>query len=375
MGLILMLVGVYVFLFLLRAYYRRHWADEVESSIAFDRPFVTAGTSLNLVEVVTNRKRMPIPYLDLKFEMNKNLKLEETVGVSRTDKSYRDDIFSLLSFQRVTRKIPVVAGKRGLYFINGAQLVSSGIFMEDIMIKPVEVATQLTVYPKLVDVNQFEIPYAHLNGILEKASFTDADPFAFRGIREYRPTDSMHAVNWKASARSETFMVNTFNTTVSPDVCILLDFDPVGNLTFQALQEESISIAASFANELIAEGVSVSLISNGRDSVTDEEARIFSSSSMGHKNTIGTTLAMLDTEREVRPMAEVMEETVKFLQEKDATVFVLISSSQRKETYEGLDALMKIANTPALVVVPLHADMPLDTPVTRAQVDRWEVSR
>ena len=54
--------------------------------------------------------------INIKFSIDKNLVFGQEDNNSRiTDKTYRNDVFSLLSNQRVTRKIDVLCARRGVY--------------------------------------------------------------------------------------------------------------------------------------------------------------------------------------------------------------------------------------------------------------------
>ena len=64
----------------------------------------------------------------------------------------------------------------------------------------------------------------------------------------------MNRINWKASAKSGEWMVNQFDATTDFSVRCLLDTADDYILTSPHLVEESISIAAALAAELLARG-------------------------------------------------------------------------------------------------------------------------
>ena len=72
------------------------------------------------------------------------------------------------------------------------------------------------------------------------------DPFAFAAIRDYTPDDPMKTINWKASARTGSLMVNTFTSTVSSGVRVFLDvrMDPE-QAYGEDLREDAVALAAS----------------------------------------------------------------------------------------------------------------------------------
>ena len=95
----------------------------------------------------------------------------------------------------------------------------------------------------------------------------------FRGIREYTPEDPMNRINWKASARSGSLMVNQHNSAVSGNVCILLDVEDETVWKYEEIHEEGIRLAAAVAESFLSRGIEVGLITNGRD--CREKSEIF----------------------------------------------------------------------------------------------------
>lgn len=107
-------------------------------------------------------------------------------------------------------------------------------------------------------------------GTLQCAKRLYEDPFAFRTIRDYTTDDPMKAINWKASAKTGTLMVNTFDSALSHKAMLFLDVEDSGILKYQDLVEESISIAASLARRLLRRGIEVGFCFNGSTAAGQE---------------------------------------------------------------------------------------------------------
>ena len=107
-------------------------------------------------------------------------------------------------------------------------------------------------------------------GTLQCAKRLYEDPFAFRTIRDYTTDDPMKAINWKASAKTGTLMVNTFDSALSQKAMLFLDVEDSGILKYQDLVEESISIAASLARRLLRRGIEVGFCFNGSTAAGQE---------------------------------------------------------------------------------------------------------
>ena len=60
---ILLLAALLLLLLGWNIYYRRHWYRQVDVTLDFDRTSVYAGEQVELTEVITNRKKLPLPVL------------------------------------------------------------------------------------------------------------------------------------------------------------------------------------------------------------------------------------------------------------------------------------------------------------------------
>lgn len=127
--------------------------------------------------------------------------------------------------------------------------------------------TEFYVLPAHISASHIRIPYSKIMGLLVSRRRVYDDPFEFAGIRDYRRSDPMKYINWKASARGGTLLVNQHDSTLSQKVTVLLDCTGIGSAVTDALNETAISIAAELAERMLADGISVSVISNGIDTV------------------------------------------------------------------------------------------------------------
>lgn len=123
--------------------------------------------------------------------------------------------------------------------------------------------TEFYVLPAHISASHIRIPYSKIMGLLVSRRRVYDDPFEFAGIRDYRRSDPMKYINWKASARGGTLLVNQHDSTLSQKVTVLLDCTGIGSAVTDALNETAISIAAELAERMLADGISVSVISNG----------------------------------------------------------------------------------------------------------------
>lgn len=111
------------------------------------------------------------------------------------------------------------------------------------------------MYPRMVDETRLEIPFQKIMGSVLSRKNLYEDPFEFRGIREYQPTDPMHKINWKVSARTDQWMVNLYDSTSAQEVVVLLDVEDETIWKFDAIHEEGIRLAAALVSRLLQNGI------------------------------------------------------------------------------------------------------------------------
>lgn len=243
-------------------YYKKNWAKRLTADISFESDYVYAGNQTTIAEIVENHKRMPVPVLEVAFHIHKGIRFLELENTAVSDFTYKRDVFSMLGEQRITRKLAVVCHDRGYYHIEKADFTAYSTFHTAMytMTKPVE--TSLYVYARRTDVSELMLCCEKMLGTRQCARRLYEDPFAFRGIREYTVTDPMKTINWKASAKSGEWMVNTFDSTLTEQVMIYLNVVEEGIIRHENLIEEGISVAASLAQKLIGKGMEVGIAVN-----------------------------------------------------------------------------------------------------------------
>ncbi len=247
-------------------YYRCQWAKDVTVRLWFETDAVYAGQETKLYEVIENRKRMPVPVLEVGFHTRKELDFADVENTNVSDYLYKRDVFSVLGRQKITREIPVKCTKRGRYLASDADITTHTLLYRKHYSKAVGTEAEIYVYPKMTDVSEIVTVCEHMLGAVQCARRLYEDPFAFRTIRSYTTDDPMKSINWKASARTGSLMVNTFDSVQSQKAMIFLDVEDTGILKYEDLVEESIALAATVMRRLIRQNIEVGFVFNGRGS-------------------------------------------------------------------------------------------------------------
>ncbi len=248
-------------------HHRRHWEENFQVDVAFSEDQAGEGDTLYLYETAVNNKKMKLPVICVKFQASRYLDFEDMEGGAVSDNFYRNDVMSVDSYQKVRRKLRFVCRKRGLYRIEEAELVSYDLFCSHTFARKKKVDASLCVYPSMVDVRRFLPLFRQMNGGMPTGVPLFEDPYAFAGVREYTPRDSMRKIHWKASARMGSWQVKTSEYHAAAPVVILLNLESPGVFTNRELMEESIRIAYSLVFYFSERGITTRLVANGDEKV------------------------------------------------------------------------------------------------------------
>jgi len=339
MSILIGILFAFLMYLLLEKIYKKIWNKGLTAEIEFVKKIAVEGDKNELVEIITNKKFLPLPILKVRFLTHKNITFGKGENSAKSDKNYRADVFTMLPYQKITRTLPFDCKKRGYYTIDDLSVTSSDPFMVQTFIDSFSCDTSLLVYPKGVDANRLRIPFVKMMGTVISQKFSYEDPFEFRTIRQYQSFDSMKNVNWKASAKTGDLLVNAHNYTVEQEVCILLNFDSDTTVEDDGLKEEALQIACTLSDLFAEEGIGVSFYTNGRDMITGEE--LFSKIGSGklHALAIKEKLARIEFSIPQKKFIEKFEE-ISAKTDKN-TLPIMITPSTDKKLQESYFTLFE----------------------------------
>jgi uncharacterized protein (DUF58 family) len=345
---------------------RKTWKHGLTVSLRFLDHYIYEGESSVLQEVVTNDKWLPLPALEVRIALSSQLAFtgEAADNSKVSDKTYKRDVFSFLFHQQVTRSLTFTAQKRGCYELHEADLKGYDFFFHELDFAQVSQDTTLYVYPAPVDTRRLDILCTAISGTILVQNQLFPDPFEFAGIREYQPTDPMNRMNWKASLRMGSPMVNQFDSTTNMDLTLVFDVEDSHILKSDALVEETIRIAASLAARLVSARMPVEVYSNATD--------FFSMSLPANASHIAKLNQHLACITSAAMTCHDLLAKVDLHRDRDQ-VLVLVSKNTDAEI---LSSVGRIANTcPILWVIPKYTYQKPELPdIAGVQTFLWEVS-
>ncbi|SDY93132.1 Uncharacterized conserved protein, DUF58 family, contains vWF domain [Evansella caseinilytica] len=259
MGIHWLFVTTAVVVFVQSYLYKKRGLKHIHYTRFFSEQAVFEGGCIDMVEVISNRKLLPVPWLRLESRINANLQFGSQANLTIVDDQFHRSLFSLMSFQKITRRHKVYCAKRGHYYMKTVSFTNGDLLGIDHSSKTHEVFASVIVYPKLIPTSDIPYPSTSWQGDVAVRRWIVDDPFVFAGVRDYAAGDSMRSINWKATARTGELMISKKDYTADPKLMIYLNFDETEDIWLpiknEALIEKGISLAASMAQQAISQGI------------------------------------------------------------------------------------------------------------------------
>jgi len=215
---------------------------------------------------VTNRKPLPLPWLQIEDELPQRITLLKGKATeTMDDRVTLTNIFPIGMYQRVKRRFPMLCKERGAFIFGPTHIRSGDLFGFFRREKTIDTLDYLIVYPRLVPLEKLGIPSQQLFGDIRLKQHLFQDPVLTAGVREYQSGDSLKRIHWKTTARLGRLQTKIYEPTTTIDISIFLDVRtlkaPLWGSVYQ-LQELGIITAASISQHALNAGFRVGLYVN-----------------------------------------------------------------------------------------------------------------
>lgn len=271
---------------------------------SFDALHANFGQSIHLIEVISNRKLIPIPWLKVESRIDGGLQfgLQEDLNILQGE--FHISIFTMLPYTRITRTHTVKCRRRGYYHLKSAALTVRSITGSISSMKDETTDARLYVFPQLLTLPEMNLPSHSWQGDRVIRRWILEDPFIRSGIREYTPSDPMKNINWKASARFGVLQVNQYDPTARHRLMILLNVDTKATqwtITAEPERvEHGISVIATILEYAFKNMIEAGFGSNGfLKDMEKEPIRIEPTTGKQHQLTLFENLARLTILRSI----------------------------------------------------------------------------
>lgn len=314
---------VLIFFYLEQKIYQKLWDKHLHVTLQFSDQNIFEGEQSTLLEIIENRKKLPLALLKVKFQTHKNLDFGQKKGSKTTDQYYRNDVFHVAGGEKITRTIPFTGHRRGYYSISKVDCVASDLFISTEMVKTFPISQFFYVYPKPFMNQNFLNFLRQMDGYLSSRQHMLEDSFSIRGIREYQPYDDVKSIHWKASAKTGEWKVKEKDYISVPSVRIFFNIEDNGVLKKEECVEACLQIVSGLCTHFLKQGLSIACYGNGVDLETGNFVSVSSGCGKGILDKIYRTLARVDTNRPVVDFTQYFGE--KLLQEDNNAYTFLVS--------------------------------------------------
>ncbi|MDE6024044.1 MAG: DUF58 domain-containing protein [Lachnospiraceae bacterium] len=315
--------------------YRKMWDKGLKISAEFNEAYMEVEEKATLTLVVSNAKKLPLPVLHVKFSAPRYFIFDDTMNASVTDLYYRNDAFSVMGGQKITRVLGFTATKRGYYEISGINVIAKNFFMTQTYAKTLHTGTSIYVFPKKYKDVPFVNMAREILGDMEVRHRLIEDPYTFRGIREYSTQDGMNRINWKASAKTGKLMVNLYNQTSEQKVKLLLNLDTNIMVKSDYIRELCIELTSSIGFEMTKNGISVMLASNGEDTKGNSMGKTEYGASQNHMIELDKYLAGIGGQGDALEFLQILDH--EFDDDDGYTSYIIISAYCKADLIDRLD--------------------------------------
>lgn len=243
----------------------RWWSRRALSSVDSERklqPRAFLGEEIKVELEFSNASWLPVVWL----------RVHEALPVELAVPNFFKQVISLSPHEHCRFEYRLQARKRGYYPIGPLSMYSGDILGLTDQAKIEMPPKYVTVFPKIVPLNNVIVPSRSPMGSLRHHEPILEDPNRVRGKREYVAGDSLRQVDWKSTAATGRLQVKLFEPSISLVTSIFLNLnaEDYHYKTRAPTVELAIVIAASLANWLVDKKQSVGLITNGKDPLGGE---------------------------------------------------------------------------------------------------------
>lgn len=368
MRLLIVLIIALVLYIVQGIIYKKTWKNNLDVNVYFDESIIREGDKSVLTEEIGNNKALLLPIIQVKFAISRTFLFKKERNASVTDQYYRNEYFSILPYQKITRKYNFIASRRGEYKLSYLDLICKDIFIDKSMYVEYKNFSSILVLPKRIEPMYIPEDVVRVAGDIINNIKLMEDPFEFNSIRDYQPYDTVNHINWKATARLDSLQVNTFHTTNQKNIIIILNLEMNSVRDAENMTEHCIRIAACLTEYFISRNMPVAIRSNGKDYETKEMISMESGSDIGRIRNIEIALARIGTDAP-KPFVPYFVDNVD--PDNHENEYVIISN-YRKDDFMDKYREYREQGVKLSLIIPEYNYIPVDNLSSSKDV-KWEV--
>jgi len=319
---------------------------------------VYEGDSNELVEVIENRKLLPLLWLKVETRFSESILFTKNDNTCVSAGGFHRSILAIPPMRRVKRTFRIVCTKRGYYPLGSATVTTGdllGTIEKNFSYTP---ESGLHVYPVPVMRSDLTLPSHSFQGDIIVRRFFLPDPFMPSGVREYVPDDPQNLINWKASAKAGRLVVHKCDFTADSKLMVFFNVDYSANswdnssFIKDSTLENAIRILAAILDMSITNGQQTALWTNATSLRDKKEVYIPPALGRTHREELFAAMAEMQFVR-TRNFHMLLKEATGIVRDTD---ILLMTRYMTNEIEIEINALRKAGNKVEVFTIPDPAD-------------------
>jgi len=241
-------------IFLQRLIYIKFAFTNLTFNYSFSQTEVNEGDIFFINEEIENKKYLPLPSVSTILEAGDCLHFSDNAG-NIIEQTNAFCFYTVGIYKKIVRTWRVKATKRGRVNINNITVHVKDIFGLVSIVKDFTCDSSVLVLPSAYNKNEPVEFVNAIGGTYAVPAGYYSDPFNIIKISQYTYSEPLNKINWKASAKSQSLMVNDEQPAISDRILIALDASEKYYI------EKNIKICATLL-KMLPEDCEVKFISN-----------------------------------------------------------------------------------------------------------------
>ena len=260
-------------------WWKRRSLHRVEYERHLDKHCAFPGETFEMSVRITNRKFLPLSWLEINDEVPMVLPLKEgaLMPTHSPQVGTLDNVLSLRWFERVSRRYELECTARGVYTLGPVHLKSGDLFTVFEARETREGTDQIVVFPRIWPLEDLGLPSKEPFGERKAHRRLLEDPLRTIGVRDYQPEDDLRHIHWKATARRAQLQVRAFEPAETLTLVVFLNVSTLEHNwqgVIPELFERVISVVASIATWAVGHKYKVGIVANGCMYLSDQPIRV-----------------------------------------------------------------------------------------------------
>jgi len=234
----------------------------------FSRLSAFEGETVSMIEVIRNRKLLPVPWVKAESRISPNLRFHTDTENEISGERYHKSVFFLKPYHQITRNHSVFLARRGYYQAGSVSLAAGDLVGMSGPLCHVDTGAAIEVYPRLLNAEDIPIPSLRWQGDLIVKRWIVPDPIWISGIRPYAPGDDPADIHWRATARTGELQVKVHDQTADPRMMVIVNAQMSEHQWGDLMEYEQdrveymLSLAASLCVRAVRGGVEAGFAAN-----------------------------------------------------------------------------------------------------------------